>query len=265
MIDLEKVSGLPLIVKQDYNLKFGEGIPEVKPSVRMIEDMYTVLMEPESLPDRKDMYLMYRKVSRADDVAFMDRHKVRYDITVIPPSMIGQEFNKTTGHYHALKSGTHFAYPEIYQVLYGTGLFLIQKMDAQFKQLISVYALEAKVGDKIIYPPNYGHCIVNTSKDVLVVANWVADHFESDYKDIALKHGMAYYVIADEEKQYSLIPNSNYQDHPVVRVLDPKNFQSFDIMRSTKPMYLAGIENPKSLEFLTEPQKYAVELSSITS
>jgi hypothetical protein len=31
------------------------------------------------------------------------------------------------------------------------------------------------------------------------------------------------------------------------------------------PMYLSGTNKPEILEFLTNPQKYAVELSSITS
>jgi glucose-6-phosphate isomerase, archaeal len=263
-IDLEKVSGLPIGLKEDFTLEFRSPLPESKADVRTLQQMSPVLMDPNSAATRDEMYYMYRKVAMPEHRVVLERNKLRYDITVIPPAKMGQEFNKTLGHYHAVKPGTHFAYPEVYEVLHGTALFMIQKMDKDFKNLISVLQMEAKPGDKIIYPPNYGHVIVNIGKEPLVTANWVADHFDSDYKDITDRHGMAYYVVDAGEGKYNFIPNPHYENVPPARVMVPKNMNAFAIYQPT-PMYVTGISNPKALEFLTSPEKYAVELSSTTS
>lgn len=279
MIDLEKVCGLPLQVGDDYQLVFGkakvfspksgtyreEELPVVTPSIRKFRDMASVLMEPDKNPSTEDMYYMYRDVHFKDDEELIRKTGTTYDITVIPPLMIGKEFNKTVGHYHAVKPGTGLAYPEVYEVIHGHALFLLQKMDPEFKEVITVLAMEARTGDKVVYPPNYGHAIINLGKEVLVTANWVGSEFERMYKQVADMRGMAYYVVSsDIGKGYELIPNNFYGSLPEVRLITDKFMGQFEIAGS-KPLYAIGTTDPGSLEFLNHPEKYAVELSSITS
>lgn len=264
MIDLEKVSGLPIEINDDNSLKFKSPLPEVKPAVRTFEEMKPVLMEPDAKPPFEEMYYMYRNVHFKEHEDMLQKLNVGYDITVVPPGKIGNEFIKTVGHYHATKAGTSIAYPEVYEVLNGHALFLLQKMDPLFQELITVIAMEAKAGDKVIYPPNYGHIIVNIGTEVLVTSNWVGDQFERLYQQVSDRHGMGYYVVADDAGGFKFVPNKNYEKHPEVRVLTNKFMDRFDIM-GNEPMYTIGTNKPDALEFLNHPEKYAVELSSITS
>ncbi|MGE5297932.1 MAG: glucose-6-phosphate isomerase family protein [Acidobacteriaceae bacterium] len=270
MIDLEKVSGLPISVEdgENYHLKFRSPLAQVVPGIRHIKDMKPVLMDQTASSSRSEMYYMYRGVSFPEHAGTIKSHNLRYDITVIPPAMIGQEFNKTVGHYHPAKQGTPFAYPEVYEIIHGRAMFILQKVDQGLRQLVRVLSFEAKAGDKVVFPPNYGHAMMNIGNEVLVTANWVADGFESLYEPIARKHGMAYYVVKATESfgrnPYHFIPNAHYQNHPEVETLAPRNLEAFNIIQP-KPMYFLGISNPKNLEFLTDPEKYAVELSSISS
>ena len=263
MINLEKVSGLPIELTTDFHLKFSPPLKEFEPGVRTLQEMRAVLMDPIASSEREELYYMYRDVHMPDHESLIRSSGARYDVTVIPPAMIGDEFNKTAGHYHPMKEGTHFAYPEVYEVLNGKGLVLLQKMDPEFKNVIAVIALEVKAGDKIIYPPNYGHILVNTGTEALVTANWVAEDFKSMYTQVSDYQGMAYYVIADKNG-YKFIPNPKYSNVPPLRMITTKFMNRFEIMQHG-PMYLLGVSNPKSLEFLTSPEKYSVELSSITS
>jgi glucose-6-phosphate isomerase, archaeal len=264
MIDLSAVSGFPLKIGEDNKLKFNQPLPEVEPNPRKFSEMKKLFMDPDAKAPFDEMYYMYRHVHFKEHEEILEKAGVTYDITVLPPGKIGEEFNKTAGHYHAMKEGTHIAYPEVYEVLHGHALFFLQKMDESFQDLITVVAMEAKAGEKVVYPPNYGHIIVNIGDDVLVTGNWVGDKFERMYKQVAERHGMSYYVIDDGAGGYKFVPNKHYGKHPVVRMLDNKFMQRFDIMKD-RPMYVTATNNPKSLEFLTNPDKYAVELSSITS
>ncbi|MBI3952750.1 MAG: glucose-6-phosphate isomerase [Candidatus Doudnabacteria bacterium] len=263
MINLEKISGLPIDVLDDYYLKFNPPLHQIEPSIRKFSDMTPVLQDKSAKVDREEMYYMYRDIHLPDDTKVIRDNNIRYDITVIPSVMIGKEFNKTVGHYHPNNS-QGYAYPEIYEVLNGEAMFFIQKMDEKFEKLLSVSAIRAHAGEKIIYPPYYGHIMVNVGKDVLVTANWVSDNFDSEYKPVSERGGMAFYVVADENQGFKFEANPNYSSHPEVRMISTDFMKSFAIMGS-RPMYSAGVEQPELLAFLNFPEKFAVELSAITS
>ena len=69
MINLEKVSGLPISVDDNYQLIFRNRLPAVKPNIRKLSEMIPVLMEPEikPVPYTKDMYYMYRDIHMLND------------------------------------------------------------------------------------------------------------------------------------------------------------------------------------------------------
>jgi len=265
MIDLEKTSGLPIEVGENYALKFKPPLEPVIPNIRKLWDMKAVLMDPTAKSTREEMYYMYRNVVLKENAPILAGHNLRYDITVIPPAMIGHEYTKTVGHYHPFKGNSKIAYPEIYEVLHGKLLFLLQKMDSNFQVLSRVLACEGRPGDKIILPPNYGHVMINIGQEVLVTANWSADKFESLYQPVAARKGMAYYVIkAPTATGYHFIPNPHYENHPEVQWVSESYRDNFDIVQP-KPMYTLGSANPRMLDFLNEPERYAVDLSSISS
>ena len=81
----------------------------VKPGIRMLFDIKNVIYDRDWLSSAKNMelYYMYRELSLGKkDALLIKEHGLRYDITVIPPRMLGCEFVKTAGHYHPLVPGT---------------------------------------------------------------------------------------------------------------------------------------------------------------
>ena len=254
MIDLQKTSGLPIELTDDYHLKFNAPLKPIEPSIRKFSDMIPVLADKDAKPNppAEDMYYMYRDIHLPDDEAEIRKHNLRYDITILVPSMIGQEFNKTVGHYHPLVPGKKLAYPELYEVLYGEALFLIQKVDDTGKEVLDIQAIKAKVGDKVIYPPGYGHIIINIGKGPLVTANWVADHFESNYEPIKEMGGMGYYVVADPEERFKFVSNLNYEFKPWAKV--SSTGQSGWGLNKAEPVYSLGVKSLDSLKFLNNPE-----------
>ncbi|MBU3942988.1 glucose-6-phosphate isomerase [Patescibacteria group bacterium] len=174
------------------------------PDVRTLNDMRDVLCDQE-WADRApnlQLYFMYRGLEEKDGV--------RYDITTIPAQMLGKEFNKTKGHIHI------GSYPEIYTVLEGEGIYLMQK---QIKDIIEdVFAVKAKKGDYIIIPPFYAHVTINSSKkEDLKMANWMDADAKSDYSSILEKKGACYFYTLE-----GWVKNSNYLEVPKLRFEEPK-------------------------------------------
>src|SRR5690606_7051923 len=106
MIDLEPVSGLPIALTEENKLRFRQPLPPVEPAVRTYQEMKPLFLDQQAPPPFEDLYYMYRNVHFKEHEHILESQGVGYDITVIPPGKIGSEFNKTAGHYHAVKPGT---------------------------------------------------------------------------------------------------------------------------------------------------------------
>ena len=181
----------------DYDLS------KLTPDVRYLDDVRMVLADQEiakTAPNTK-LYFMYRGLEENDGI--------RYDITVIPARMFGNEFVKTKGHYHVGNYG------EIYTVLEGEALYIMQKRKTE-NEIEDVYAVKAKKGDVVIIPSNYGHITINASDKELKMANWVASACMSDYSLFEKYQGASWYYTKE-----GWVKNEKYKEVPVLRFEEP--------------------------------------------
>lgn len=262
MIDLKKDTGLAIVFDADTNTLLFEG-KKILPSVRKLKDMSDVVLDRKWLgkaSPEKELYYMFRGISRKEDAEIIQKNNLRYDITVIPPGTIGKEYIKTAGHIHPLVPNTSVTYTELYEVVSGEGLYLLQKIDNN--KVIDAYFVRAKSGDKIIIPPGYGHITINPGKDILIMANWVAHNFTSLYDPIKNLKGGAYFVTTEKilkNEAYTnksiIIKNESYINKS--KFLKFKNPEKIDLLHMKKlDSIYSMINNPYRLKFLTEPQNH---------
>ena len=175
-------------------------LTKITPDIRHLNDMREVLADKDFAKDSPDLdlYFMYRALEK--------KGELRYDVTVVPAKIIGNEFNKTKGHYHI------GAYPEIYMVLEGTAIYLLQKRN-DAGEIEDVYAVEVKKGECAIMPPFYGHITINPSEtEELKMANWISDNCKSDYSLYEKLQGGCYYYL-----KQGWAKNENYKNIPELR------------------------------------------------
>ena len=195
MISLQKYSGLPIEMDVDFNLEFGNEIGPVTPKIREFPFVKNYLKNPHSPYHRRDVYHIYRDVALLKDKDKIHRSGLEYDLTVIPPGKIGDEFVKTIGHHHPFKAGTQIRFPEVYEVMYGKAFFILQSASADLLRLQDVYIVEAGRGEKVVVPPGFGHVSVNPTNNVLVLANFQALKNDGLYEPFEAHNGAAYYVV----------------------------------------------------------------------
>jgi glucose-6-phosphate isomerase len=109
-------------------LIFGETIRTS--DVRTLYDMREVIADRKwlEIANNFELYYMYRELARNEkELRLIREFGLRYDITVIPPAMLGKEFVKTAGHYHPKAPGTNVSFSEVYQILEGEAAYLLQK------------------------------------------------------------------------------------------------------------------------------------------
>ncbi len=228
------------------------------PTMRTVDGMKEVILDQEWAEKNKNqpLYYMYRYLAESDeDAKKMKAVDLRYDILNSVPVRLGEEYNKTAGHYHSIKENTCFTYPEIYELIKGEMYYLIQKIEGD--KIIDVYAVRASSGDKMIVPPGYGHFSIFLSQDSVRESNWTPNSSLSDYERVKQKHGAAYYALADKNEKGGVrwVKNENYSFVPPLRFLAPTNFEDFGLVKNINMYGLAN--NLEKLDYLNNPQNYS--------
>ena len=279
IIDLKDKSGLGIKLDIDKpELTFDKDIKFSLPTIRTINQMREVLLD-KNIQEPEELYYMYRGIHRSDDESILDKHSLRYDVTVIKPFCLGKEFMKTAGHYHPE------GFPELYEVISGRCFCLLQRHNLRDYRIIEeIIFIEAAAGQKIIIPPGFGHILINPGPDYLVTANWVSCCFESSYELYKKAKGAAYFVIAssDDSEVSSLdlgvqpqgfkenltvitsklrigvkfIKNNNFLEMANICFAQPvKEIRKFGLTEDS-PIYNLINENNHFLDFLNHPLSY---------
>lgn len=244
---------------------FSNLINNATPDIRSLSDLSEVLYDREWVRGISNfgVYYMYRGLSaNEEDQETMLNNELRYDVTIIPPKMLGMEFPKTYGHEHALVPGNRkMTYPEIYEVLEGEAYYLLQKQ--KFGSIEDLRIVHAKQGEKCVIPPNYGHVTINVSGRELKMANWLERNFKSNYSIFEAMHGAGYYAISSDPAPAANSPidwirNENYRTVPEPKIYQARDFDN--LLKQFKidpgePMY-SLVNKLEKLNFLKNPQNY---------
>lgn len=264
MIDLTDLAGYPLKFDEETcGISLGTRMRRPGYSTRELDALRPVLLDPDC--DGPDViYWMYRDTCRPEDAALGEAYGLRYDLSAFRSVMLGREYMKTSGHYHPLIPGSRYAYPEVYEVLYGEALYVMQRLSdycapAAEAVVEDVIVARVRAGQKIVMPPGYGHVTINTLDRPLLMTNWVSNQFASFYGSVEEARGFAWYLV-EEDGEPRWIPNERYaRGVPEIRHAEvcevPELGLTWDV-----PMYQACAEAPDKFAFLNQPERFEREI-----
>jgi len=182
-------------------------IKNKKPDIRHLKEMKEVVYDKnwfKKTDKDLELYYMYRGLK--------NKNNIRYDITIISPKILGVEFVKTKGHKH-LKC------EELYTVLQGEAIFLLQKNKGKIVK--DVYTVKVQKNEFILIPPKYNHVTINPGPKKLKLGNWISEESKHDYEDLKKMNGACYFYIKSSSKKSKgrWIKNKNYTQIPKLRFI----------------------------------------------
>lgn len=267
MLEL-KNSGLPLYLDENNHVMALSALLKCDGySRKAAGKMRGLLADENHLPEGEPFYDVYRGIAYPEDEELLKRYDFRYDITIIMPGEINGECKKTSGHYHGWNPRKTNTYAEVYEVIQGTALYILQKSgnfdtenpgDVRVDDLILATVHQ---GETIIIPPNYGHASINIGEGPLVFSNLAYVPCPVHYDPVKHFHGMSYYVKKKEGCLY-IQKNDNYHQVPSPKFAGVKENPRLGI-RFGLPVYRSFQENPEAFRFLAEPDEYAEEIMSM--
>ncbi|KKW22496.1 MAG: Glucose-6-phosphate isomerase [Parcubacteria group bacterium GW2011_GWA2_51_12] len=228
MLAIEKTSGLPIALREDFSLEFGPGLRPSSVEVTDQAHLKTYLKDPIARASRRDIY------SRHTDLAL---------------------------------TGTSVTYPQLFEVLVGEVFFILQRPSADPGRLEELYLFSLRHGEKLIVPPGFGVTAVNPGKEVLVTGCWQAAQNQEQSEQYEIENGAGYYVIesgrlsreGETKKNFEFVPNLNYKYLPKLIESQVRELPRFDL-RVALPMYFTGTKDPRTLDFLVNPENYPDDL-----
>lgn len=269
MLEMLKYSGLPLYLDNETNV-----MALMAPLVydgyarKVVQQMDGLLYHGEGANPQEPYYDVYRGIRSPGDDELLRKNNYRYDITIIMPGQIGGECKKTSGHYHGYNAARTNTYPEVYEVIKGSAIYVLQRADhfegAPEKLIIDdLIIAQVNEGETILIPPNYGHCSVNVGDGPLVFSNLAYVPCPIHYGPVKHYTGMACYVLRENGKT-TVVPNPRYAGAPQPRYATVKQNPRLGVQFGL-PVYESYRNHPGAFEFLGAVDGYEDEIMSMLS
>lgn len=255
--DLRDVSGLPIgfnTTTSDLNL--GAVLNQPSYRVRRLHDLDAVWAGNVVAPDRV-IYRYTNGLHLPGDADKWAAANVVYGIVIFGPGVYDGEYVKSSGQYHPPTPPSGMGTPEIYTVLSGTGLFLLQKARPPYDRIEDVILVEVQAGETVIVPPDYGHLQINPLPEPLVFSYAVMDGMKGQYKPFKKRQGAACYVMENgRDGGYRCVANPRYPEAPPVRIIRASDICQLPEVND-RVTYQTIRDHLPELTFLTDPTAFA--------
>lgn len=257
-------SGLTLYWDESRNIMaFEAPLLYARYGRKLAGEMKGLLRDPAAIDLGAPFYDVYRNIHYAEDEAVLAKDKYCYDITAVMPGQINGECKKTSGHYHAFNADRTYCHPEIYEVVKGTAIYILQRAknfennpaELEIEDLI-IARVEA--GQTIIIPPNYGHCSINGGDGAMLFSNLAYAASYNHYKPVEHYVGMAYYVMR-ENGHLRFVKNPHYANLPEPKFTVVRENPRLGILFG-KSLYHGYREHPELFRYLGNPDGFEKEI-----
>jgi glucose-6-phosphate isomerase len=256
MRDLEELSGLPIGLDDAGLLVFGSDVIVDEHRERLLDALSPVVMTPDAARGSGDIaYYMDNGVYDRADAGRLAGVRMRYELTLMPPRTVGNEYVKTFGHIHHKEPVSGLEWTEVVEVLTGTAHFLLQTLDLTGPDADVVYLIEAGPGQKVLLPPGFDHCTINPGDEPLLFSDVIALGVAGDYGRFVATRGAAYLEVNGADGP-EMIPNPTYRRVAPLTPVTPRDYPELHLT-STEPLYTVFVATRGELwPFLCDPRLF---------
>jgi glucose-6-phosphate isomerase, archaeal len=192
-------------------------------------------------------YWMYNGISLPQHAQKFADLGIQYELTLLYPAPLGEECSKTLGHIHTYPSNSTMNYAEVCEVLWGEAIFFFQTLNIETKSAPFCYAVRAKQGDKVVFPPNTHHLTINVGDEMLLFSDFISVETRGNYDGLSAMGGAAYRYMSD-----GWTPNPHYASVAPLTVFDAEDYPAAHLTRE-ELLYSLIKRAPESLWWLADP------------
>ncbi len=219
-----------------------------KTEKRHLDDVRATLRDPQaSGPDI--LYSIAMDVGMNQDKEMLIKQNLLYGACLYNKGQVGDEPVRSQGHIHFQSPSCQCSTGELYEIWHGKAIVFMQEKATDHPGRI--FAIEGKVGDVILVPPEWAHYTVNADiEQPMAFGAWCVRDYGFDYKEVKEHRGLAYYPIVNGS-DIDFIPNPHYHQVDIIRK-SPRKYTEFDLDYS-KSLYEQFQDDPTRFDFIPNP------------
>ena len=258
--------GLPISIdEKNGEVRLGKDILCESAAAKNFSGIKHLAYNEGEADDNEHCYTFYQNIWTSQDAPVFQQRQMTNGITVLMPGLMGYECRKNSGHYHGLPQGHTSTLPEVYEVLCGKAVFLMQQSHGfldergplQVERLRAFFLHE---GEKVVVPSFTAHCVINVGEGPMAFGN-LSVPCPLHYEPIGRMHGFGMYLLK-VDGQLVFVPNSRYKDLPQLEIGRPRECGKLGI-QFNKPLYTAYKEDPEQFEYLWNPEPYGDAIDTL--
>ena len=253
MQELAERVGLGVVVDNN-RLQFKDPVIEPRLSVRTRSSLEAVWREPSRDLDDPELYSVYWGTVLLGDEEHYRQQDIDHTYVLICPGAWQGEFFKTQGHYHLPMGANRLGHPELYHVLAGQGLFLLQHAAPPDWSVDEVCLIDVHPGSIVVVRPNDGHLTINTGAEPLVFEAFLANGLQPVTQPYQARRGGAVYCL-QMPAGMQIVPNEHYSHLPAFQQLRVPNLD----LASAGPFYRSVTMHLEGFSWLREPDTFVLE------
>ena len=215
--------------------------------VRRLKDMDQLFLDSKGYDSELPLYYMYNGLYHPQDKELFVNAGIKYEYTLLLPTLINGECIKAHGHIHGISPLTKTNFLEAYEVLQGEGYFELFKINEDFCDVVLV---KVKTGDFVMIPPEYYHLSINTGDTPFNFGDLIIWDGQSDYSLLKLYEGAPFYCLKDQEGNISFELNETYKDKKIRFSHVEADTVPWKLPQGKLPLYSSFVEDPKYFDFL---------------
>jgi glucose-6-phosphate isomerase, archaeal len=249
--------GLDLCIPDgDLSFQYGSGVLGPVPEMRRLDEIRRSLRHPDC--DGPDpVYGIAMDVCRQEHHENLRRRMLLFGVVVFASGRLGEEPVRSQGHIHSAAPHSGWSPPELFEIWEGSAIIYAQETADDHPG--RCFAISARVGDQVVVPPGWAHCVINADPSRrMVFGAWCDREYGFDYRGVRAHKGLAWFpLLAREGKPASInwVRNPTYLLSELT-VKTPSAYPGLGLDRSVS-IYHQFVRNPDSVQWVSEPARVA--------
>jgi glucose-6-phosphate isomerase len=254
-------TGLPIRLSEtSLTFEYGRGLFYPSPEMRSLDAIRPSLRDPHcSGPD--PLYGIAMDIGRESDLGLLQQRMLLFGAVVYAEGTLGTEPVRSQGHIHSIAPHSGWSPPEIFEVWAGTAIIYAQERAGDDPG--RCIAIRASVGDQVVVPPGWAHCVINANPLCrMAFGAWCDRQYGFDYRGVRAHRGLAWFPEFTPSHTIEWTPNPHYGPSTLEH-RKPRTYPELGLDAS-RSLYTQFLDDPDSVMFVADPQRAAAHWSGFT-
>lgn len=252
--ELEFDPGFPIrLSSTELTFEYGPGVLGPRPEMRHLDAIRRALRDPNCEgPD--PVYGISMDISRESDLQSLQQRMLLFGAVVYAKGRLGSEPVRSQGHVHAVAPHSGWSPPEVFEIWTGAAIIYAQeRVEDDPGRCIAVLA---HAGDQVVMPPGWAHCVINADPQRrMAFGAWCDRQYGFDYRGVRDHKGLAWFPTITESGSVDWEPNPRYSPSKLEHN-EPRAYTELKL-DSSRPLYRQFLDDPDSIMFVADPQRFA--------